>query len=88
MSRAAKLTFLSSMCVTTGIVYWVLDKQKSDIAKLRHGVVKDLERQAMKKQMNVAAFQEQEELTRFLKRERTKELEKLRESRLEDPEEN
>jgi len=66
MSTAAKLTLLSSIAFTSGVIYYVVTKQNSDQASLREGVVRDAERQAMKKQQNLMMFQEQAELTRAL----------------------
>jgi len=70
MSLAAKATLLSSIAFTSGIVYWVVQKQNSDLESLHEGVIRDAERQAMKKQQNVKAFQEQADLTRALMKHR------------------
>jgi len=70
MSTAAKLTLLGSIAFTSGIVYWVINKQNTDLESLHEGVIRDAERQAMKKQQNVLAFQQQADLTRQLQQQR------------------
>ena len=45
MSLAAKATLLSSIAFTSGIVYWVVQKQNSDLESLHEGVIRDAERQ-------------------------------------------
>ena len=74
MSTIAKLTLLSSITFTSGIVYWVVNKQGTDLESLHEGVIRDAERQAMKKQQNVIMFQEQADLTRALQAQRQAEL--------------
>ena len=74
MSTIAKLTLLSSITFTSGIVYWVVNKQGTDLESLHEGVIRDAERQAMKKQQNVIMFQEQADLTRALQAQRKAEL--------------
>ena len=74
MSTIAKLTLLSSIAFTSGIVYWVVNKQGTDLESLHEGVIRDAERQAMKKQQNVIMFQEQADLTRALQAQRKAEL--------------
>lgn len=74
MSTAAKLTLLGSIAFTSGIIYWVVQKQNSDLESLHEGVLRDAERQAMKKQQNVRMFQEQADLTRALQQQRKEDL--------------
>ena len=45
MSTAAKLTLLGSIAFTSGIIYWVVKKQNSDLESLHEGVIRDTERQ-------------------------------------------
>jgi len=75
MSTAAKLTLLGSIAFTSSIIYWVVTKQGTDLESLHEGVIRDAERQAMKKQQNLLMFQEQADLTRALQAQRKEELE-------------
>jgi len=83
MSLAAKLTLLTSITATSGIIYAVVYRQNTDRANLHIGVVKDMERQEMKKQQqeeremkkqqNLKLFQEQVEFTRLLEQQQKEE---------------
>lgn len=68
------MTLLGSIAFTSGIIYWVVQKQNSDLESLHEGVLRDAERQAMKKQQNVRMFQEQADLTRALQQQRKEDL--------------
>jgi len=74
MSATAKATLLGSIAFTSGIIYWVVNKQNTDLESLHEGVIRDAERQAMKKQQNLIAFQEQADLTRVLQQRREQEI--------------
>ncbi|XP_055711648.1 protein PET117 homolog, mitochondrial [Phlebotomus papatasi] len=69
MSTLAKTTLGLSCAVSLGIIGYVHYKQQFDRAKLHEGVLKDVERQQMRKLENTYRLQEQIELTRQLKKE-------------------
>ncbi len=73
MSLTSKLTLLASAGFTATIVYHVHNKQITDRQSMREGVIKDFERQEMKKIQNLKALQDQIELTKALKRKRDQE---------------
>ncbi len=73
MSLTSKLTLLASAGFTATIVYYVHAKQITDRQSMREGVIKDFERQEMKKIQNLKALQDQIELTKALKRKRDQE---------------
>ncbi|XP_064622908.1 protein PET117 homolog, mitochondrial-like [Lineus longissimus] len=72
MSLTSKLTLAGSVTFAVGIISYVHMKQKKDRERLREGVVKDMERQEMKKLQNLKALQDQIELTKILKTQRDK----------------
>ena len=45
MSATAKATLLGSIAFTSGIIYWVVNKQNTDLESLHEGVIRDAERQ-------------------------------------------
>ena len=49
MSTAAKATLLGSIAFTSGIIYWVVNKQSTDLESLHEGVIRDAERQVKEK---------------------------------------
>uniref|UniRef100_A0A1L8DZZ6 Protein pet117 log mitochondrial n=1 Tax=Nyssomyia neivai TaxID=330878 RepID=A0A1L8DZZ6_9DIPT len=68
MSMLAKTTLGLSCAVSLGIIGYVHYKQKDDRAKLHEGVLRDIERQQMRKLENTYRLQEQIELTRQLRK--------------------
>jgi len=69
MSLASKLTLAASACVAVAIVGYVHMRQKEDQAKLREGVIRDVERQHMRQTQNLMRLQEQVELTKRIRQE-------------------
>ncbi|XP_074656339.1 protein PET117 homolog, mitochondrial-like [Tubulanus polymorphus] len=70
MSLASKVTLGGSIIVSTGIIVYVHFKQKTERERLREGVYRDVERQAMKKTQNLKNLQDQIEWTKILVAER------------------
>uniref|UniRef100_A0A1L8E0T0 Putative pet assembly of cytochrome c oxidase n=1 Tax=Nyssomyia neivai TaxID=330878 RepID=A0A1L8E0T0_9DIPT len=68
MSLLAKTTLGLSCAVSLGIIGYVHYQQKDDRAKLHEGVLRDIERQQMRKLENTYRLQEQIELTRQLRK--------------------
>ncbi len=82
MSLTSKLTLLAASGFTATIVYYVHAKQIEDRQNMREGVIKDAQRQEMKKRQNLKALQDQIELTKVLKSKRDQEgLEDLDQSK-------
>jgi len=67
MSTASKITFATTVAATVGIIYAVHNSQIEDRAKLRQGIVRDIER-IQRKTENVVRLQQQEELTKNFQR--------------------
>ncbi|CAD5116051.1 DgyrCDS4985 [Dimorphilus gyrociliatus] len=74
MSLGSKVALAGSIVFTTGIITYVHNKQKQDIERLHDGVIKDAERQEMRKIANLKHLQEQIDLTKALKAQRDKEM--------------
>ncbi|XP_055680932.1 protein PET117 homolog, mitochondrial [Lutzomyia longipalpis] len=68
MSTLAKTTLAVSCAISVGIIGYVHYKQQYDRAKLHEGVLRDIERQQMRKLENTYRLQEQIELTRQLRK--------------------
>jgi len=64
-SLGSKLFLAASIAITGGIVYMVHKSQVDDRAKLHQGIVKDLERQQMKKIENLKRLQDQQDLEKI-----------------------
>ncbi|KAG4067822.1 hypothetical protein HA402_010508 [Bradysia odoriphaga] len=69
MSVPAKLTLCAATITSIGIVSYVCIKQRSDRDRLHEGVIRDVERQQMRKLENLYTLQQQVDLTRQLKKE-------------------
>lgn len=67
MSTASKITFATTVAATVGIIYFVHNSQIEDRAKLRQGIVRDIER-IQRKTENVVRLQQQDELTKNFQR--------------------
>jgi len=59
-SYTSKLFLLASFAATGGIIYFVHKSQSDDRAALHQGIVRDLERQHMRKIENLKRLQELE----------------------------
>jgi len=70
MSATAKVTFGTSLIVSAGIVIYVHYKKNADRKKMHDGVIRDVERQHMRRTQNVTLLQKQIELTKKLEKER------------------
>ena len=64
-SLGSKLFLVASIAVTGGIVYFVHKSQVDDRTRLHQGIVKDLERQQMKKIENLKRLQDQQDLEKM-----------------------
>lgn len=69
MSTTSKMTFISSVLITGGIIGYVHYKQQLDREKLHEGVIRDVERQQMRKIENMYILEKQAELTKRLRNE-------------------
>jgi len=69
MSTMAKFTLCSATVVSIGIVGYVHKKQQNDRYRLHEGVIRDVERQQMRKIENTYALQQQVDLTKKLRKE-------------------
>jgi len=74
MSLASKVALGGSLVFTICTVSYVNWSQYNQRATLREGVIKDIQRQALKKTQNIKALQDQIELTKVLEAQRDKEL--------------
>ncbi|KAI0215196.1 hypothetical protein LSAT2_032769 [Lamellibrachia satsuma] len=63
------------------MVIYVHRKQTDDKMNMREGVIKDYERQQMKKLMNVKYLQEQEDLTKVLRAQRKADMKRKEEEK-------
>ena len=70
-----KVLFLTTLSVTGAGIYYSHWKQEDDRQQLRQGIVKDLQRQQMKKTENIFRLQQQIDLTRQYKEVERKEKE-------------
>ena len=61
-SLGSKVFLLASVAFAGGVIYMVHSNQAEDRARLHQGIVKDLERQSMKKTANIKRLQDQAEL--------------------------
>lgn len=68
MSLTSKAVFSMACATTVGTIFYVHYKQHTDREKLHEGVLKDIERQQMKKQENIYNLQLQNDLTKQLRR--------------------
>lgn len=69
MSILARFTFGGCVIVSVGIVGYVHYRQQEERQKMHEGVVRDIERQHMRKSQNFALLQNQIDLTKRLKAE-------------------
>jgi len=83
MSLGAKITLGGAVIFTSAAVYYVHYKQEKDRESMREGVIKDLERQALKAQ-NIKDLQVQIELTKLLEAQRARDLENSKLSELKE----
>lgn len=60
MSYVSKITLSLSVISTCGIVYFVHYMQQSEREKLRDGVIKDIERQRLRKLENINLLDKQD----------------------------
>ncbi|KPJ11443.1 hypothetical protein RR48_15082 [Papilio machaon] len=68
-SQTSKLVLGLSCVATGGIITYVHVKQQSDREKMHEGVIRDTERQQRRKIENLYLLQQQNELTKQLKKE-------------------
>lgn len=69
MSVTAKVTFGTCVMISVGIVAYVHYRQQEDRQKMHEGVIRDIERQHMRKTQNIILLQKQKDLTKRLKEE-------------------
>lgn len=67
-SLSSKIFFAACCVASSGIVYFVHKSQVDDRSALKQGIVRDLERQQMKKIENLKRLQDQQELEAAYKR--------------------
>lgn len=77
MSTTAKLIFATCCTVSISIIAYVHLKQQYDRQQLHVGVLRDIERQQRRKIQNVYNLQQQELLTRELRKNMEKENESV-----------
>ncbi|KAG5671508.1 hypothetical protein PVAND_001702 [Polypedilum vanderplanki] len=73
MSLASKITFVGCCAATVYIIGFVHYQQSTDRQKLKEGIYRDIERQALRKEMgktiNQYNLQQQKELEKILRKE-------------------
>jgi len=74
MSLASKIALGGSLVFTVCTVTYVNWSQFTQRGTLREGVIKDIQRQALKKSQNIKVLQDQIELTKILEVQRDKDL--------------
>jgi len=67
MSLTSKLTLCASVTFTVSVVTYVHYKQNTDRQSMKTGVIRDVQRQEMKKIQNLKQLQDQIEITKALK---------------------
>lgn len=74
MSTASKVTLGICLTVSIGIIGCVHYNQQKERAQLHEGVLRDMQRQHMRKVQNVNLLQQQIDLTRKLTEERDRQI--------------
>ncbi|CAG5040286.1 unnamed protein product [Parnassius apollo] len=68
-SQTSKIVLGLSCSITVAIITYVHVKQQADREKMHEGVIRDTERQQRRKIENIYLLQQQNELTKQLKKE-------------------
>jgi len=63
-STLSKVTLLSSIIATSGVIFFVHKSQVDDKERLRKGIEIDVERQAGRRAANIKKLQDQQALTK------------------------